>query len=116
MRLTGRRPSSAILRDVSESQTQRVELRKDMPPEERYVLGKRGRVLEASQPNTQRIAHCRFETFAGLGFRQRRLVDQIHRIVDENACFSGKVVARWSGGVISYERTDRWVSQHYHVR
>lgn len=89
-----------------------------MPLEERYVSGKRGRVLDVSQSNTQRIAHCSFETFAGLCFGPRGLlrVDQIHGIVDEHAC-SGKVVARRSCAVISYEggRTDLWASQRHHV-
>jgi hypothetical protein len=56
-----------------------------MPLEKRYVLGERSSIMDACQPNTQRIAHCRFVIFMSLCLSQRGLVNQIHCFVNENA-------------------------------
>ena len=58
-----------------------------MPPEERYVIRKRHRIVDTGQSETQRIAHGRFEPLKCFNLCRRRLqlVDQIHRIIDKNA-------------------------------
>ncbi len=58
-----------------------------MPLEERYVVWKRRRVVDAGQSETQRITHRRFKPLKSFNLSRRRLqvVNQIHCIVDEHA-------------------------------
>jgi len=56
-----------------------------MPLEERYVIRKRRRIVDTGQSETQRIAHRRFKPLKSFDISRRRLVDQIHCIIDKHA-------------------------------
>jgi len=56
-----------------------------MPLEERYVIRKRRRIVDTGQSKTQRIAHRRFKPLKSFTLSRRRLVDQIHCIIDKHA-------------------------------
>ena len=56
-----------------------------MPLEERYLRGVRGGIMDACQPNTERITHCRFVMFMNLCLSRRGLLNQIHCFVNKNA-------------------------------
>lgn len=57
-----------------------------MPLEERYVIWKRRRIMDAGQSEAQRIAHRCFKPLKSFNLSRHRLVDQMHCIIDKHAC------------------------------